>query len=111
MEDPHAPMAHKPDELPVDSESTFAAPKVEAGTAKAEPENFRSSQRFSIREVFANEIPWSQRSSAQQWFPFRGMWHDLKRRAPYYLSDWSLALSPENLPRVVFSTIRMYALK
>lgn len=64
-----------------------------------------------MRAAFIEEIPWSQRTSAHQWTPFRGMWHDYKRRAPYYWTDWTTAFERKNLYRVVASTLRMYALK
>ncbi|KAM0750331.1 hypothetical protein T439DRAFT_381031 [Meredithblackwellia eburnea MCA 4105] len=54
--------------------------------------------------------PWPTRSSAYQWTPFRGMWHDLKRRAPFYVSDYTQGFLPRNLERVVGATIRMYFL-
>src|SRR5271170_2886924 len=36
--------------------------------------------------------------------PFRGMWNDVRRRAPYYLSDWTDAWTY----RVIPSTFDMY---
>jgi hypothetical protein len=36
--------------------------------------------------------------------PFRGMWKDIRRRAPYYLSDWTDAWTY----RVIPSTVDMY---
>jgi HCO3- transporter family len=36
--------------------------------------------------------------------PFRGMWKDIRRRAPYYLSDWTDAWTY----RVIPSTFDMY---
>ena len=37
---------------------------------------------------------WSQRTFAKQWQPFRGMYADVRRRLPYYASDWTLGLQP-----------------
>lgn len=39
------------------------------------------------------------------------MWADVKRRAPFYLSDWTEGVLPRNLERVVGASIRMYFLK
>jgi hypothetical protein len=36
--------------------------------------------------------------------PFRGMWNDIRRRIPYYPSDWTDAWTY----RVIPSTIDMY---
>ena len=55
--------------------------------------------------------PWSQRSVWYQFRPFRGMYHDLKLRAPYYISDWTVAFRMNNLYRVVATSIRMYFVK
>jgi len=55
--------------------------------------------------------PWSQRSFWYQFRPFRGMYHDVKLRLPYYLSDWTLAFKPNNMYRVVAASIRMYFVK
>lgn len=35
------------------------------------------------------ELPWNQRSVVYQWTPFRGMYYDVKRRLPYYWTDWT----------------------
>lgn len=56
-------------------------------------------------------IPWSQRSFIYQFRPFRGMYHDIKLRLPYYATDWTLAFKPNNMYRVVAASIRMYFVK
>ncbi|GAA5858350.1 hypothetical protein JCM8547_004661 [Rhodosporidiobolus lusitaniae] len=38
------------------------------------------------------------------------MWADVKRRAPYYASDWYEGFKPRNLERVAGATIKMYFL-
>lgn len=55
--------------------------------------------------------PWPERSLLYQYMPFRGMYHDVKRRLPLYASDWYLAFLPKNWERVVGATVRMYFLK
>jgi hypothetical protein len=55
--------------------------------------------------------PWSQRSFGYQFMPFRGMYHDIKLRLPYYVTDWTLAFKPNNMYRVVAASIRMYFVK
>lgn len=109
MEDPRDPQTHRPGlsrPASPDSDSTFAAYVEEGSRTKA-----GSKQARSLRVAYTEEIPWSQRTSALQWTPFRGMLHDLKRRAPFYRSDWTLAFEKRNVYRVVASTLRMYALK
>jgi hypothetical protein len=55
--------------------------------------------------------PWSTRSYLYQFAPFRGMYHDVKIRLPYYISDWTLAFKPNNMYRVVAASVRMYFVK
>ena len=55
--------------------------------------------------------PWSQRSFAYQFMPFRGMYYDVKGRAPYYVNDWVEGFKPKNLYRVAAASIRMYFIK
>ncbi|MBW0514451.1 hypothetical protein O181_054166 [Austropuccinia psidii MF-1] len=52
--------------------------------------------------------PWSNRSWNYQFFPFRGIFFDLKLRMPFYLSDWALGFKKNNLFQVISATIRMY---
>ncbi|KAM0790354.1 hypothetical protein ACM66B_003238 [Microbotryomycetes sp. NB124-2] len=55
--------------------------------------------------------PWPERSFMYQWLPFRGIYHDVKRRLPFYASDWTLGvIRPNNWERVVGATVRMYFL-
>ncbi|GAA5882857.1 hypothetical protein JCM16303_002497 [Sporobolomyces ruberrimus] len=54
--------------------------------------------------------PWSTRSIGYQYLPFRGIYHDLKRRAPFYASDWTEGFKPKNYERVVGATIKMFFL-
>lgn len=57
------------------------------------------------------EHEWQTRSIWYQYLPFRGMYHDVRRRLPLYFSDWYIAFFPKNWERVVGATIRMYFLK
>ncbi|KAK0527367.1 hypothetical protein OC835_004995 [Tilletia horrida] len=60
---------------------------------------------------FVNDLPWSQRSWAYELKPFRGMYYDVRRRLPFYLSDWTVAFTkPENYWTQVVSVIQMYFL-
>lgn len=54
---------------------------------------------------------WSERSFLYQFMPFRGMYYDVKRRLPFYLSDWYLGFKPQNFYRVVASSIKIYFIK
>lgn len=38
------------------------------------------------------------------------MWDDVKRRAPYYVADFTEGFRVRNLERVVGGTVRMYFL-
>ena len=55
--------------------------------------------------------PWSQRSFAYQFMPFRGMYYDVVGRMPYYVDDWVEGFRPKNLYRVVAASLRMYFIK
>ncbi|GAA5836117.1 hypothetical protein JCM11251_007374 [Rhodosporidiobolus azoricus] len=64
-----------------------------------------------MRRTFSpDRRPWPERSTGYQFLPFRGMWTDLRKRAPFYVSDWTEGLRPKNLERVVGATIKMYFL-
>lgn len=54
------------------------------------------------------ERTWSQRSFWYQFLPFRGMLNDVRRRAPYYWSDWTDAFLPKNYLTVVLSVVRIF---
>jgi len=58
--------------------------------------------------AFEEGPPFSKRSFLYQWRPFRGMITDVRRRAPYYVSDWTLAFKPNNIYRVSAAAVRMY---
>lgn len=115
MENSDDPVAQRPTSAPPDTDSTFDSPTVELGgieTSKGKIDGRNDAQSgIGLGNIFSQEIPWSQRSRAQQWFPFRGMYHDVKRRLPYYWTDWTEAFHRRNLYRVVAATLRMYALK
>ncbi|KAE8225941.1 hypothetical protein CF319_g1379 [Tilletia indica] len=60
---------------------------------------------------FQHDLPWSQRSWAYELKPFRGMYYDVRRRLPFYRTDWTLAFTrPENYWTQVTSVIQMYFL-
>lgn len=61
--------------------------------------------------TFAGEVAWADRSFFYQWRPFRGAWFDLRRRAPFYVSDWTEAFRVKNLWTVAQSVPRMYFIK
>jgi len=61
--------------------------------------------------TFKHDLPWSQRSWAYELMPFRGIYFDIKRRLPFYISDWTIAFTrPENYGIQVTSVIQMYFL-
>lgn len=60
---------------------------------------------------FAGDRPWSRRSWTYQFIPFRGMWYDLRRRAPYYLSDWTATFLPKNWWTAAQAVVRIYFIK
>mgnify|MGYP001507893708 FL=1 len=60
------------------------------------------------KQFTGGEVPWSQRSWFYELRPFRGMWSDLCRRAPYYASDWTDALRISNLFTVATSVVRIF---
>ncbi|KAH8927933.1 hypothetical protein BT69DRAFT_1213485 [Atractiella rhizophila] len=62
---------------------------------------------------------WSERTTADQYRPFRGMYYDVVRRLPFWISDWTLASSPsepekgarerrEDIYRVLAGGVKMY---
>lgn len=60
---------------------------------------------------FPGDKPWSQRSWLYQFMPFRGMWYDLRRRAPYYMSDWTETFLPRNWWTTAQAVVRIYFIK
>jgi hypothetical protein len=57
---------------------------------------------------FSGDLPWSQRSWLYQLLPFRGMYYDFRRRAPFFASDWTTAFYPSNWWTVAQYIPRMY---
>ena len=57
---------------------------------------------------FDGDLPWSQRSWLYELKPFRGIYYDIKRRAPFVVSDWTTAFSPRNWWTVLQYIPRMY---
>lgn len=53
-------------------------------------------------------VPWEARSAWYELRPFRGMWADVRRRLPYYLSDWTDALRGNSLPIVAASVVQIF---
>ncbi|GAA6018663.1 hypothetical protein JCM10207_009001 [Rhodosporidiobolus poonsookiae] len=66
--------------------------------------------RSTLRAFPPDPKPWPTRTWAYQYLPFRGMVNDVRRRAPFYLSDWTEGFKPRNLERVVGATIKMFFL-
>ncbi|GAA6047562.1 hypothetical protein JCM3770_005809 [Rhodotorula araucariae] len=62
------------------------------------------------RSFSPDRHPWPERSFAYQFLPFRGMYNDVRKRLPFYISDWTDGFRPRNLERVVGATVRMYFL-
>ena len=60
---------------------------------------------------FAQHTPWHERSWAYQFLPFRGMYYDVRRRAPYAIVDWTTAFRPHNWWTVLQGIPRMYFIK
>ena len=93
--------------------------KLEGGTgttraAPAEKGDEGSPQERTDDETFPSfpgDLPWSQRSWLYEFKPFRGMYYDLKRRAPYYVSDWTDTFAPRNWWIVCQTVIRIYFIK
>lgn len=89
-----------------------AAPNPADGSAAASRTLLDSSDDSAApHSSYVEGPPWSKRSTAYQWRPFRGMYQDIRRRAPYYVSDWTLAFRKENLYRVAAATLRMFFIK
>ncbi|PWN22694.1 hypothetical protein BCV69DRAFT_244614, partial [Microstroma glucosiphilum] len=57
---------------------------------------------------FRGDLPWSRRGWLYELKPFRGMYYDVKRRAPYYLSDWTATFEPRNWWTVAQAVVRIY---
>ena len=55
-----------------------------------------------------NSVPWEARSAWYELRPFRGMWADVRRRLPYYASDWTDALRGSSLPIVMASVVQIF---
>lgn len=60
---------------------------------------------------FAGDLAWSQRTWLYELMPFRGMWYDVRRRLPYYGSDWTEAFHPRNWWTVAQAVVRIYFIK
>lgn len=58
-------------------------------------------------------ISTTRRNDEASWsvHPFRGMVNDIRRRAPYYVSDWLDAWDYRVVPATVFMYFAKYALK
>ncbi|WFD26919.1 hypothetical protein MNAN1_001908 [Malassezia nana] len=55
-----------------------------------------------------SEIPWKQRSWQYELRPFRGMFSDVRRRLPFYKSDWLDACRKANWLTVATSVVRIF---
>ena len=54
------------------------------------------------------DVPWNQRSWQYELRPFRGMWSDVRRRIPFYKSDWLDACRRANWLTVSTSVVRIF---
>lgn len=76
------------------------------------PPDRQTNARGKLKLAFeADARPWAERSFVYQWRPLRGMWADLRRRAPFYWSDWTEAGRRTNWERTAAGTVRIYFLK
>lgn len=60
---------------------------------------------------FKGDLRWSERSWLYELMPFRGMIYDVRRRVPYYWSDWSSTFQPGNLWTVAKTVVTIYFIK
>ncbi|ORY90129.1 HCO3 transporter family-domain-containing protein [Leucosporidium creatinivorum] len=104
-------MSGPPIRAPVDpAQETTDSPSSSSTTRSPSPTLPRASRGSRQRSFSPDRRPWPERSWTYQYRPFRGMWDDVRRRAPFYLSDWTEGLIPRNWERVTGATIRMYFL-
>lgn len=75
--------------------------------ARRGPSVGRARQRAPKRHA-STDVPWEERSAWYELRPFRGMYADVRRRLPFYLSDWFDALKPSNVPIVVASVVHIF---
>lgn len=90
------------------SSSILAPPSIKRPTPSADQPTRPT--RSTTRSFSPDRRPWPERSWQYQYRPFRGIWADLRRRAPYYASDWTEGVKSKNWERVVGATIRMFFL-
>ncbi|PKI85079.1 hypothetical protein MVES_001137 [Malassezia vespertilionis] len=76
--------------------------------SNAQTEACTSNERKKHAKPFASDTPWPERSWLYELFPFRGMWNDVRRRLPYYLSDWYDGLRPANLTIMTISVVQIF---
>ncbi|GJN92039.1 hypothetical protein Rhopal_005067-T1 [Rhodotorula paludigena] len=97
---------------PVSAPSRAGKPESAASTSQSRGRQHprRDSHYAQKRSFSPDRRPWPDRSAAYQFLPFRGMYHDVRKRLPFYLTDWTLGFVPRNLERVVGATVRMYFL-
>ena len=75
--------------------------------ARRAPSVGRARQRARERHA-STDVPWEERSAWYELRPFRGMYADVRRRLPFYFSDWFDALKPSNVPIVVASVVQIF---
>ena len=81
---------------------------------RGQPQLQSDSQEALSREVShaSTHAPSSQRVSKERWWKvrlFRGMINDIKRRAPYYVSDWKDAWDYRVVPATIYMYFAKYA--
>lgn len=91
-----------------DHHQRIRAESEKTGTAETAEEGGEARQSFPS---FAGDLPWSQRSWLYELLPFRGLYYDIKRRAPYYWSDWSATFHPHNWYTVAKTVVTIYFIK
>ncbi|WFC97689.1 hypothetical protein MYAM1_000408 [Malassezia yamatoensis] len=89
-------------------------------SGRREPSSWRVSRRDSGRKREDAEkdlalstdergnLPWEARSIWYEFRPFRGMIADVRRRLPYYKSDWLDGLRASNIPTISVSVIQIF---
>lgn len=91
-----------------DEEKAASAKSADAPQTSSQEEDGTSEPRLPS---FKGDLPWSQRGWVYELRPFRGMYYDIRRRAPYYLSDWTETFKPRNWWTTAQAVVRIYFIK
>lgn len=91
-----------------DEEKAASANSADAPQTSSQEEDGTSEPKLPS---FKGDLPWSQRGWVYELRPFRGMYYDIRRRAPYYLSDWTETFKPRNWWTTAQAVVRIYFIK